>query len=162
MLASQKSELLSAFLDRELSGEELVYVHEQLMNSAEWREELETLKQSKALLDTLPHISAPVDLIDSLVSQAEQEQAIANKKLNFNWRWTFSFNPWVMGGSFATAAAAALLVFHLATPRAIETMPLEPFLAAYNQAPASTYIQQQVLSASDYSSQLKRHANPNS
>jgi hypothetical protein len=156
MLNAEQSELLSAFLDKQLSGEELSFVHEKLTSSAEWREELEILKKSKSLMTALPHLSAPADLIEALVEQAEQ--ASVKKRPFMLGIFNFS-NPWVMGGSFATAAAATLLVVQLNTSRTIETLPLEPFLQAHAQSQSSSFIHEEVLSASEYSSRLKHNEN---
>ena len=54
MLKQHESELLSAYMDKELSDGELTLVQEFLATSVEWREELEKLQKTKHLAMTLP------------------------------------------------------------------------------------------------------------
>ena len=151
MLDTQESELLSAFIDGELNGSELARVQTCLNESAEWREALERLKGAKSLSFGLPRLSAPADLLDAIEAQVRHRTEPAGMVGWFR-------SPWSYAGSLAAAAAVVLLVGRqvFIGPRQI---PLDTLLAAHTHSANATLLEDNLSSASDYSSLIKTHAN---
>jgi len=157
VLDNEDSELLSTYADKELSGRELSLVQERLAASAEWREELERLKRAKTLLASLPHLSAPADLLDRLEREANRSISRNRFSLWPTFKFPGFFNSWAVSG--ALAGAAVLLVFvHVRQTQKMAFIPLEPLLAAHSRGQTAPYLLQRLTSASEYSSQLKNHA----
>ncbi len=152
MLNQNESELLSAYSDKELTGEELLRVQESLANSAEWREELKRINQAKTLAMGLPMMAAPVDLVASLERQA---QALAQERSSFSWKLSLIprlLQTWTWGGSLA---AVALFAVFIGVHRVHEEsfLPLEPLVAAHAHSPAGSLLQQNIIAASVHSNQ---------
>lgn len=157
MINQDESELLSAYLDKELSGDELLFVQEKLKNSAEYREELEQLQSTKNLAMALPMIAAPTDLLDFLEEKAQDYSTKNDKSF---WKSLFipgRINMWTLTGS---VAAAAVLVIFVGIQRVHENgfIPLEPLLSAHAHTSSTTLFQENVFSASRFSNDLKKYA----
>jgi hypothetical protein len=154
MVTNEESELLSAYLDRELRGEKLATVRDRLSASAEWREELEKLKRSKAFMAELPTMPAPADLLETLGRAAEQRMK-EKYSLWESLQAAFAWNPWLASGSaLATLAFGVVLYMHRAVA---PSLPLEPLLAAHAQAQQSSLLPQQLKAASEYSAEVRSH-----
>ena len=66
------NELLSAYLDGEVSSEERQQIAQQLAGSAEYRSELETLKALQAALQTLPRYRLPAAVHQRIMREIER------------------------------------------------------------------------------------------
>src|SRR5689334_21088891 len=111
MSESNYGELLSAYLDGEVEGEELNRVNLLLASSPEARQELERLQETKHTLSTATRMSAPPDLVALL---------LANPKLHQRTRssWWNSLIPAMPRWVFATAGAAVIALATVVTIRA--------------------------------------------
>ncbi len=69
------NELLSAYLDGEVTAEERAEVEEALVASASARSALETLRQVQARMRALPRLSLPADFHERVVQEAERRRA---------------------------------------------------------------------------------------
>ena len=69
------SEQLSAYLDGELSGEETRRVEEMLADDPALSDELESLREVRQLLRSLPREQAPDGLIDAALAQAQRRRS---------------------------------------------------------------------------------------
>jgi anti-sigma factor RsiW len=158
MLNQNEIELLSAYLDNELIGDELARVKSQLDASMEWREELESLQQTKQLSMSIPRMAAPVDLLDFLEDQALK---VASRKQFSLWKifsWPSQVSPWTWAPTMAIAALAVVGVrIHHVHQNAF--LPLDPFLTAHARSGTESLGQPNVLAAAYYS--LKRDAYEN-
>ncbi len=154
MLEEKESELLSAYTDNELVGQELIAVREKLLASVEWREELERLGKTKALAMGLPRMAAPTDLLDFLEAQAIQHE---KKPLSF-WQRPFEgglINTWTWAGALASVVVI-LAGNGLYQSHQKSFIDLEPLLAAHSQfAYGDSLFQQNVVDAAVYSSQIR-------
>ena len=144
-------ELLSAYLDGEVEGDELNRVNFLLASSAEARQELERLQETKAALSSAPRLSAPPDLVALL---------LAHPKLHERRRrsWWHAFMPgvgprWVW--AWSACAGVALAVFVTVTaPWAPDPVPLGSLLAAHARQHSEGGIHAALISASNYSAML--------
>lgn len=98
----QARELLSPYLDGEVSGEEKQFVEQQLHTSAELQADLESLRQTVALLSALPKVAAPRPFT---LSEADVGGPITSSKSNAGF---FSLSGWLRG--WVALAASLLLV----------------------------------------------------
>jgi anti-sigma factor RsiW len=102
-------EVLSAYVDGECTDEERVAVEARLASDAEWREILEEVRATRALVRALPRRRPPVGFVEALVDAPEQSDADVAGVAAHRGRW-----PRVVAG---LAAAAALAVgFLIASP----------------------------------------------
>jgi hypothetical protein len=69
-------ELLSAFLDRELTAAEEAAVSKQLKNSPQARQELQDYQRLSELLHELPRLKVPAEFAASVMQRAERETLI--------------------------------------------------------------------------------------
>ncbi len=125
----QARDLLSPYLDGEVTPEERLLVEEALAASPELRADLEDLRQTVALVATLPHVPAPRPFT---LTEADAQRAKPAPRRG--WFSLLALRPWVGG----LAAMAAVLVCMLAVGgllfRGVST-PGQPQQAAY--APAA-------------------------
>jgi anti-sigma factor RsiW len=156
MLQQNESELLSAYADKELTGDELLHVQERLTASIEWREELERLQKTKKMTTALPLMAAPADLLNFLEEKIQQQ--VESKPSRW---WSFLLIPdfsnvWAMGSSMA---AAAVLVISIGAYRIHEKafIPLDPLLEAHTRVQSNSMLHQHVLTASLSSSHQNIH-----
>ena len=144
-------ELLSAYIDGEVEGEELNRVNTLLASSAGARQELERLQETKVSLAAAPRMPAPPDLVALL---------LANPKLHEKTKkaWWAAFIPHGMPTwAFASASAAVIAlatVVSLKAPWTAKPLPLEPFLAAHARQQMEGGLHGRVIAAADYSGLL--------
>src|SRR5262245_11118326 len=93
-------ELLSPYLDGEVSAEERLWVEQAVATSAELRQELESLRQTVSLLAALPSVAAPRPF--TLSAADVQAVSPGMPKRSFWW------STWL--GTLAMSAAALLCV----------------------------------------------------
>jgi len=98
--------LLSAYLDSELSGGEMLRLRKHLCNCKECRQEEEELRSLKTILTGTPMIEPPADFEERLCS------AIFAPKKTETSRWMESWS-FVSGVALVTAAVTLLVVNHL-------------------------------------------------
>ena len=145
------SELLSAYLDGEVEGEELNRVNALLTSSAEARQELELLQQMKVSLSSAPRLSAPPDLVALLLANPK-----LHKKQSTGWWNAFlpaSLPRWSIAPIGAAFAALAVFV-GVNSPWAAKPLPFEPLLAAHERQITDGGLQGRIMAASNYSSLL--------
>ncbi len=156
VVGTKESELLSAFLDRELNGSELRMVQQQLATSSEWREELERIKKSKDLVADLPQVAAPTYFLESLERRLLEQQD-AQRFHFFQWSsWSKLSQQFALGGALATAAVFAG-VFHLYQVQHAEFIPMDSLISAHNMGQTSPLLHQRVLAASEQTAHVKSH-----
>jgi negative regulator of sigma E activity len=106
-------ELISAYLDGELSADETARVEEALDQSAECRELYEDLKGLRSSLQALPRFSLPDDFPDRVVRQAERESLSPTPApptvLPAAKEGAKQLRAWQMAAITAAVVAAALL-----------------------------------------------------
>jgi anti-sigma factor RsiW len=106
-------ELLSAYLDGEVTAEERTLVDARLEESAEWRAVLEEVRETRELLQGLPTIDAPPGLWDSMLAsddRAPAEAAPVGPIESAQHRPGKRIVAWCAGAAAAAAVAAVLLV----------------------------------------------------
>jgi anti-sigma factor RsiW len=148
-----ESELLSAYLDGETSAEEFNRVNSLLASSSEWRQELERLNATKVSLASAPRLTAPADLVATLLSHP----AIARRNAKVSlWRRLFpETRPWVLAGSAGFAAMAFAAWMMVSAPWAPQAIPLQPLLAAHARSVGGEPgLHGTLMAASSYSAQL--------
>jgi anti-sigma factor RsiW len=126
-------DLLSGYLDDELTAEERVAVEAELARSPEWRALLEELRATRALLRALPWPDAPPDLVAGVRARDGADAATTApasvRRLRPVWRRPAT---WV-----AAAAVVAVFVGVLAVPRPDRSEPDVPALADAHAARSS-------------------------
>ncbi|MGH9025855.1 MAG: anti-sigma factor family protein [Acidimicrobiia bacterium] len=130
---SMDEDLLSGYLDGELTPTERAAVEEELARSPEWQAVLEELHGTRSLLRTLPWPDAPADLIAG-VHEREQDEDVAAapapvREIRPRWRRPAT---WV-----ATAVVAAAAVGVIVMPRPDRSEPNVPALADAHAARSS-------------------------
>jgi anti-sigma factor RsiW len=73
----QSAELMSAFLDAELDGEEAEAFDSMLAQSPELKSELEDLRRVMQLVSTLGEVEAPPDFADKVTRRLRRHQLLA-------------------------------------------------------------------------------------
>ena len=73
----QSAELMSAYLDSELEGEEAEAFDSLLADSPELRDELEDLRKVMQLVAKLPEVEAPEDFADKVTRRLRRRQMLA-------------------------------------------------------------------------------------
>ncbi len=150
MLETNFSELLSAYIDGEVEGEELNRVNALLASSSEARQELEQLQEMKVALASAPRLSAPPDLVALLLANPKLHQ-----KQRRTW-WSFlpeSMPRWTLA-PIGAAFAALVVVVGMNAPWAAKPLPFAPLLAAHERQITDGGMQGRLLAASNYSSLL--------
>jgi anti-sigma factor RsiW len=97
-------DMLSAYLDGELTGDERAAVDAQLEISAEWRSELAEVRAARDALRGLPERDAPEGLWDA-VHAAVDDDVVVPITAARSRRWT-----WIAAGAAAVAAVVAIVV----------------------------------------------------
>lgn len=100
-------ELLSAYLDGEATPEERALVERRLEESAEWREVLDEVRSTRALLLALPVHEAPTGFWDSVL---QPDIAPPVKLETARRRRGKQVIGWLAGAAAAAAIAAVVLV----------------------------------------------------
>ncbi len=106
-------ELLSAYLDGEVTDEERAVVDARLAASAEWRDVLEEVRSTRALLQGLPMRDAPPDYWESLLAPgdaAPDGDAPVVPIESARRRRTKRIVAWCAGAAAAAAVVAVLVV----------------------------------------------------
>jgi len=98
-------EYLSAYLDDELSAAERQVVEQALARDPTARRQLEELRQTVGLVQSLPRRAAPPSLLQDLTAAAERRQLLGEPVETERRR-----RPWWLSGQPWLAAAAALIV----------------------------------------------------
>ncbi len=157
MMNQDDLELLSAYLDNELTPGELTRVKDFLSKSVEWREELEKLQEMKSLSSSLAPIAAPLDLLDLLEAEADKRVQKLSKRSWVPEIFSAPVGSWSFNGSLA---AAALLLISVGVYQNHETsfMPLEPLLMAHAQMQSDMLPQRNAVNVLMQSTVAKPHA----
>jgi anti-sigma factor RsiW len=151
MSESNYGELLSAYLDGEVEGEELNRVNLLLASSPEARQELERLQDTKHSLATATRMSAPPDLVALL---------LANPKLHRKQptSWLSRILPQGMPRLALASAFAAVLAIGTAVtlkaPWSSQPLPLESLLAAHGRQVTNGGVHTRIMAASGYTALL--------
>ncbi len=155
MLKEHEAELLSAYMDNELTGEEMTLVQENLTASHEWREELEKLKQTKQMTMDLPRMIAPTDLLDFLENEGNRR---LNKREGF---WNFLSFPSRMNWAWGSSMALVLVALGIVGGHRLHEnsfIPMEALVAAHAHGNTRTVFHQNIVNVSQYSSQIRNNA----
>ena len=105
-MTTPSEDLLSAYLDGELDADDRALVEGRLEASAEWREVLEELRETRELLRGLPVREAPPGFIDGLLESGDP----APVRLDAKRRRRTRIAAWVAGAAAAAAIVAVVLV----------------------------------------------------
>lgn len=147
-----QGELISAYLDAELSEEESLAVQEHVSRCPACREELESLRAAKSLLAHSPRRALPPQLL------AEFEE-----------RWARPIGQGLLerllppvrflapAGALAAAALASVVWFGARQASPDQAIPIEPLLAAHSRYTAEALVPASELVASNYSAQLNAY-----
>jgi anti-sigma factor RsiW len=106
-------ELLSAYLDGEVTAEERARVDAHLAESAEWRAVLEEVRETRDLLQGLPTVDAPPGFWDSMLATDDpvpDEAAPVVPIEAARHRRGKRIVAWCAGAAAAAAVVAVLLV----------------------------------------------------
>jgi anti-sigma factor RsiW len=135
MNVNPAEDLLSGYLDDELTSDERVTVEAELARSPEWRAVLDELRATRALLRALPWPDAPPDLVSGVRAREHTDAATSApapvRRLRPVWRRPAT---WV-----AAAAVVAVFVGVLAVPRPDRSEPDVPALADAHAARSSLH-----------------------
>ncbi|MCX5796477.1 MAG: anti-sigma factor [Elusimicrobia bacterium] len=147
-----EGELISAYLDGELCGEEAEAVQSHIASCPSCREEHASLRAAKSLLARAPRRAMPPELV------AQIEGRLARPL----WRQVLDrlLPPMpVLVPAGACAAAALLAVVWFGARRAApdQSIPLEPLLAAHSRYTAEALVPPTELVAANYSAQLNAY-----
>ena len=121
-------ELLTEYLDGELPPEDAAAVEEHTAGCDACRAELDALRQTTALLQSLPKADAPAGLAENVTASLDREIAIHRRAALMRWMHV---------GGWMSAAAAIIIVIQLApwqpprkSPTPSHRTTAEPELAA--------------------------------
>jgi len=147
-----EGELISAYLDGELSGEEAAAVQAHVSSCPACREDMDSLHAAKSLLARAPRRAMPPELV------AELERRLARPL----WRELLDrLNPplrvLVPAGALAAAALVAVVWSGLCRAAPDRSIPIEPLLAAHSRYTAEALVPASELVASNYSAQLNAY-----
>jgi anti-sigma factor RsiW len=147
------TELLSAYIDGEVTADEFNRVNSLLSTSVEARQTLERLNATKTALASAPRLTAPPDLLATLLAHP----AVARRQAKKSW-WsglTPTFRPWVLASSAGFAATVLAVWAVVNAPWAPATLPLDPLVAAHARSVGNEpSLHSTLLAASSYSSTL--------
>ncbi len=144
-----EGQLLSAYLDGELSADENARVKVHLDGCPGCRVDLEGLRHAKHLLAAAPRRAMPPELIADLNERLEAP-TLADRL----FAWRRSPRVMVPAGAFAALALAAASWFVWQSREPDQFVPLEPLLAAHSRYEAESLVPQGSLVASSYASNL--------
>ncbi len=139
----ENMELLSAYIDEELTPAEKRRVELFLATSTEGKKAVDELNKTKALLLSSAAVKAPADFLDALEAQAEDAVAALPARRSF---WHRS-NPWAWATPFVTASL--LLVAGLGL-RPQKSISLDTLVAAHMGLQTKSGLHQRVLRAAHY------------
>jgi len=147
-----EGELISAYLDGELSAEEAGAVQEHISSCPSCREEHSALRTAKSLLTRAPRRAMPPELV------AQLERRLARPL----WRQVLDrllppVRILVPAGALAATALAAVAWFGARRAAPDQAIPLEPLLAAHSRYTAEALVPASELVASNYSAQLNAY-----
>jgi len=144
MMQHEESQLISAYLDKELSASEAAHVATHLASCTDCRAHLTSLRATKSIFAACGRRALPPDLIIQL-----EHSLTPRPWLQFSS--AFMGRPAILSG---TAVALAVMVASLWWGMRIRTeseVPLEALLAAHSRYTAETLIPETNLVASNYS-----------
>lgn len=104
-MTTPPEDLLSAYLDDELSAQDRALVEGRLFESAEWRAVLVELRETRELLRGLPVREAPPGFIDGLLQSDDNAPVLLDAK-----RRRARIAGWIAGAAAAAAIVAVVLV----------------------------------------------------
>jgi len=147
-----EGELISAYIDGELSDEETAALREHISSCPACREVHGSLLAAKSLLARAPRRAMPPELVASL--EVALKRPLWKRVLEALMPPTRVLVP---AGAFA--AAALIAAFWVGARRAApdSTIPLEPLLAAHSRYTAEALVPASELVASNYSAQLNAY-----
>jgi len=146
-----ENEILSAYLDHELSAAEADAVQGHASACPSCRAQLESLRQAKLFLARAPRRAMPPELMAEIAKRLSQPA----------WREALG-RLWprprvcIPAGAFA-AAVLALAWIGLRSETPDQSIPLEPLLAAHCRYTAEALVPASELVASNYSAQLNAY-----
>ena len=120
-------ELLSAYLDGEVSPEERALVEEQLEQSSEWRAVLTEVRETRALVCALPERDAPDGFWSGVLDDAPAPVSLDSRRTRRG-----RVAGWIAGAAAAAAIAAVVFV-----PRESEVKPRVATLVTSHAARSS-------------------------
>jgi anti-sigma factor RsiW len=113
-MTTPPEDLLSAYLDDELDTDQRARVERQLEGSAEWREVLAELRETRELLRGLPMQEAPASFFDELLRPDAAPGVAAGvtepTSLDARRKRRTRVAGWIAGGAAAAAIAAVILM----------------------------------------------------
>jgi hypothetical protein len=111
MKCAEIQQLLSAYLDNELTGKEQEHVSQHLTTCAQCSQELNTLKTVSNLVSSLPKISAPDELAKRVRHKITETCTPESLTSENPWiKFLFRYRPVLIG---ATSAAAVFLIIYI-------------------------------------------------
>jgi anti-sigma factor RsiW len=113
MTARPPEEMLSAYLDGEITAEERVLVERELDASAEWRVLLAELRETRQLVQALPRLDAPADFWTEILHErggSPGDPQDAPVPIDAGRRRRSRVAAWVAGAAAAAAIVAVVLV----------------------------------------------------
>ena len=141
-------ELISAFVDGELSAAEQADVASHLATCASCRGELESLREAKRVAAASPRRAMPAALLSEV-------EARLPKARRFHWlAWRAPNLGLVPAGAVACAIVAVGVWASLRLTGEAEPMPLQPLLAAHSRYTAEGLVPQDYLAQSDFMAEL--------
>ncbi|HVE13141.1 MAG TPA: zf-HC2 domain-containing protein [Elusimicrobiota bacterium] len=140
----EASDLLSAYLDGELTAAERSSMDGHLRLCGECRAELESLSRVKALTHAAPRKAMPADMVARLERRVRGESWWSRLMPAPRLRWA---------GAAALAGLCAAALWHARAAREEETLPLEALLAAHSRSTAENLVPTDLV-ASNFSAQL--------
>ena len=140
-------DLLSAYLDGELTQEERIKIDSHLTACRDCRLELESLRYMKRKLSLAPRRTMPPELI------AQIEGHLSGPKLGGFIASILRPRIWIPAGAMACSVVLAGLWLGLKNSHE-QDLPIEPLLTAHSRYWAESLVPQGSLVASNYSAQL--------
>jgi anti-sigma factor RsiW len=147
-----RNDLISAYLDGELSDKEADAIQEHISCCFSCQEEYASLHATKAFLARAPRRAMPPELATQLIRKLSQPV----------WRVFLSrllppARVLVPAGALAAAALAAVVCSGLCRFSPNQTIALEPLLAAHSRYAAEALVPACELVAANYSAQLNAY-----
>jgi len=140
---NDNQELLSAYLDGELSRSELKRVNKLLAVSEECRRDLAALRRAKALIRSVAREPMPLDLMISLQAKGWEAQRIQKAQ-------AVPSPIWYTAGAIAAVVLVSVWIRN-ALPTRKSPLPLGPFLAAHSRYHMDSSLHQGAMMASNFS-----------
>jgi len=142
-------ELLSAYIDGELSTQEAAAVQAHVCACPSCRGISENLRRTKSVLARAPRRAMPPGLVADI--EARLTRPVMRELL---MRLLPPIRRLVATATFAAAALAAVVWFTARRTTPEQAIPLEPLLAAHSRYTAEALVPASELVASNYSAQL--------